>query len=114
MTVTRKARKDKALPGLDSAGKRRRRIIEYLGQHGAPVAGGELARRFRVSRQCLVQDVAILRAGGEQIVATPQGYRLPESSSQLHRAILACRHSPERTQAELEILVDHGVKVLDV
>jgi len=29
-------------------------------------------------------------------------------------ALLACRHSPERTEEELEILVDHGVKVLDV
>lgn len=98
----------------DSAEKRRRRIVEYLQQHGAPIRGGELAERLRVSRQCLVQDVAILRAGGNQIVATPQGYRLPEKSSVLHRAVLACRHPAERTQEELEILVDHGVKVLDV
>ena len=31
-----------------------------------------------------------------------------------HRAILACRHAPERTEEELQILVDHGVKILDV
>jgi hypothetical protein len=27
---------------------------------------------------------------------------------------LACRHAAEDTQEELEILVDHGVKILDV
>jgi transcriptional regulator of NAD metabolism len=116
MTATDKRSKRKSAEGLslDSAGKRRRRIIESLRHDGAPVPGGELARRLGVSRQCLVQDVAILRAGGEQIVATPQGYRLPEGSAHFHRAILACRHPPERTEEELEILVDHGVKILDV
>ena len=82
--------------------------------HGAPILGGELARRFHVSRQCLVQDIAILRAGGEEILATPQGYRLPGGSTHAHRAILACKHAPERTEEELQILVDHGVKILDV
>jgi hypothetical protein len=82
--------------------------------HGGPIRGGELAKHFSVSRQSLVQDVAILRAGGEDIVATPRGYRLPEGRERGHRAILACRHAPERTEEELQILVDHGVKVLDV
>jgi hypothetical protein len=30
------------------------------------------------------------------------------------RAILACRHDPQRTEEELQILVDHGVHILDV
>jgi|ERR1700723_246297 len=116
MTVLKKATKDKSLQGtrLDSADKRRRRIVSWMRNHGVPIPGGELARRLHVSRQCLVQDVAILRASGEQIVATPRGYSLPESSPHLHRAILACRHAPERTEEELQILVDHGVKILDV
>jgi transcriptional regulator of NAD metabolism len=79
-----------------------------------PAQGGELARRFRVSRQCVVQDIAILRASGNEILATPQGYRLPERSSRSFQAILACKHAPERTEEELQILVDHGVKILDV
>ena len=116
MTRLKKSSKDQSPggPHLPSADSRRRRIVEFLRQHGAPITGGELARRLGVSRDSLVQDVAILRAGGEQIVATPKGYRLPESSAHFHRAILACRHAPERTEEELEILVDHGVKILDV
>jgi transcriptional regulator of NAD metabolism len=100
--------------GPEDAGRRRRGILEWMRTHGGPVRGGELAKHFRVSRQCLVQDVAILRAGGEEIVATPRGYRLPVEAAHAHRAILACKHAPERTQEELYTLVDHGVKVLDV
>jgi uncharacterized protein len=116
MPPLKKSPKNESLEGprVASADRRRRRILEFLRQRGAPITGGELARRLGVSRDSLVQDVAILRASGEQIVATPKGYRLPESSSHLHRAILACRHAPERTEEELEILVDHGVKILDV
>lgn len=116
MSESSRARKAIPRPGTrqDPADERRRRIIAWLRGHGAPIRGGELAKRFRVSRQCLVQDVAILRAGGEQILATPRGYRLPEEPNHAHQAILACRHNPERTEEELEILVDHGVKILDV
>jgi transcriptional regulator of NAD metabolism len=98
----------------DSGDKRRRRVLAWMRNHHAPVQGGDLARHFRVSRQCVVQDIAILRASGNEILATPQGYRLPEDSSRSFRAVLACKHAPERTEEELQILVDHGVKILDV
>ncbi len=108
--------KEAAHPGgrAETAQRRRQRILAWMREHGAPVRGGELAKRLRVSRQCLVQDVAILRASGEEILATPRGYRLPPRPNHVHRTILACRHAPERTEEELQILVDHGVKILDV
>jgi transcriptional regulator of NAD metabolism len=99
----------------DSASnRRRRRIVQWMASQGGPIRGEQLAKHLRVSRQCLVQDIAILRAGGEEILATPRGYRLPTGPARAHRAILACRHEPERTEEELQILVDYGVKVLDV
>jgi uncharacterized protein len=101
-------------PSAQDAARRRRQIVGWLRGHGRPVPGGEIANHFRVSRQCLVQDVAILRASGEEILATPRGYRLPADSNEGHRAILACKHPPERTEEELQILLDHGVRVLDV
>jgi transcriptional regulator of NAD metabolism len=72
-----------------------------------------------------VQDVAVLRAAGHAVIATPQGYMLlPEparasgggagSAPRPRRAILACRHTREQAAAELNTLVDHGIKVLDV
>jgi uncharacterized protein len=100
--------------GEESASGRRHRILEWMRTHRLPVHGGDLARRFRVSRQSLVQDVAILRASGQEILGTPRGYRLPDAAHQAHKAILACKHTPERAEEELNILADHGVKVLDV
>ena len=94
---------------------RRRRIVERLRAEGGTIPAGKLAREFRVSRQCLVQDVAVLRASGQEIWATPRGYRLPgPPRPAAHRAVLACRHAPQETEEELQILVDHGVRVLDV
>jgi uncharacterized protein len=98
----------------NSAEARRRRILHWMRSHDAPILGDDLAKHFRVSRQCLVQDMAILRASGEGILATLRGYQLYRGTNHPHRAILACRHEPEQTGEELQILVDHGVKVLDV
>jgi uncharacterized protein len=98
----------------DAGDDRRSRILAWIQRHRAPVRGSELAQHFEVSRQCIVQDIAILRAGGSEILATPRGYCLPNASKLAHREILACNHPPERTEEELQILVDHGVKVLDV
>jgi uncharacterized protein len=113
MTVSPK-KTTASTPRLEASEERRCRIVRWMRAHGGPIAGADMAKRLRVSRQCLVQDIAILRAGGEEILATPRGYRLPDEAGHSHRAVLACRHAPERTQEELHILVDHGVKVLDV
>ena len=63
----------------------------------------------------MVQDVAILRAERNDILSTPRGYRLPAKPARdAHRAVIACQHAPERTEEELQIFVDNGVRVLDV
>src|SRR5580698_10556873 len=82
---------------------RRRKIWERMRAHKGSLLGGELAREFGISRQSLVQDVAILRASGKEILSTPQGYRLPATvpAPTAHRAILASQHAPERTEEEL-------------
>lgn len=90
-------------------------MLEWVGARPGPVPGTELARHFRVSRQCVVQDIAILRAERNDIISTPQGYRLPpKQTSDAQRAVIACQHGPERTEEELNIFVDNGVRVLDV
>ena len=57
-----------------SAGERRRAVHEILRAADGPVSAAALARRFSVSRQIIVGDVALLRAGGADISATPRGY----------------------------------------
>ena len=56
------------------AAKRREKIMKILKESSIPVSGKELARLCAVSRQVIVQDMAILRASGDEIVATSVGY----------------------------------------
>ena len=94
--------------------ERRRRILEILEQSGEPVSGGLLARTLGVSRQIIVQDMALLRsAGGPEVLSTCRGYVL-------HRTVKPCsrvfkvRHSAEETERELTEIIDLGGKVEDV
>ena len=54
------------------AEERRQAILEHLRQSSRPVSAGLLAERFSVSRQVVVGDVALLRASGADISATPR------------------------------------------
>lgn len=54
--------------------QRREKIIELMKSSGEPLAGGTLARKFGVSRQVIVQDIALLRAANYKIVSTNRGY----------------------------------------
>ncbi len=94
--------------------ERRDQLVGHLRRAGRPVTGTELAGIFGVSRQVIVQDIAILRATGAPIVATPQGYLFSPNVTTTHRAVLASRHTRENTQDELYCLVDAGVRVVDV
>ncbi len=107
--------------GLERPGPegRRRAIRAYLlARAGSdePLRGQELADLFGVSRQVIVQDIAVLRAEGAPILATPQGY-LWAGASQAPpaiRRILAVRHGPDDIEAELNAIVDQGATVVDV
>ncbi len=92
---------------------RRAQILELLRSADRPLTGGELAQRLGTSRQVIVQDIAVLRAAGVEILSTPRGYCLP-SARPAHRMLVAVRHTPDQTEDELTLLVDLGVEVVDV
>jgi transcriptional regulator of NAD metabolism len=95
---------------------RRARILAIVRGASVPVTGADLATQLGVSRQIVVQDMAILRAAGEAIVATPRGY-LPTPGPKERapfREVLAVQHGREEIGAELNALVDLGVRVVDV
>ena len=52
--------------------ERRNRVKEVLQQTDQPVTASHLAEQFSVSRQIIVGDIALLRASGLQILATPR------------------------------------------
>ncbi|GAP63763.1 hypothetical protein ARMA_2186 [Ardenticatena maritima] len=97
-----------------STEERRREIVRLLKQANAPLTGTTLADHFGVSRQVIVQDIAVLRAAGEEIHASPRGYYMHPPGRTVWRSVVAVRHTPEQTEDELLALVDVGVEVVDV
>ncbi len=94
--------------------ERKDKILEILRESQGPVKGTDLGEEFQVSRQVIVQDIAILRAEGENIVATNRGYLIPTDKLSLRKTIV-CQHSSlEEIKDELEIVVDNGGRVKDV
>lgn len=95
-----------------TAVQRRSAIYEQLTHADAPISATALAQQFSVTRQVVVGDIALLRAEGHSITATPRGYMIPAETG-LRRTI-ACHHSSGDTQRELFAMVDCGCTVLDV
>ncbi|KHD86865.1 transcription repressor NadR [Heyndrickxia ginsengihumi] len=96
--------------------ERRQWILQLLKHSSTPITGGELAKKANVSRQIIVNDITLLKAKNEPIIATSQGYLFLQSSphQQTFEKTIVCSHSTDRVQDELNALVDHGVTVKDV
>ncbi|MFM2486927.1 transcription repressor NadR [Celerinatantimonas yamalensis] len=96
--------------------QRRQRIVAWLQAENGPLTGTQLADLTEVSRQVIVQDIALLKAKNEPIIATTQGYiyQSTVALSSQYEQVIACQHHPEQTQDELQLLVDHGVTVNNV
>lgn len=92
-------------------GEERRREIAGL-LKGEPVSATSLAEKFGVSRQVIVQDIALLRAEGEKIISTNRGYIA--GSRTRHTRVFKVRHSDADTEQELFCVVDEGGCVEDV
>ena len=96
-----------------NASQRRERILEYLKAAQAPLSATALAQKLSVSRQIIVGDVALLRAAGEAVTATPRGYVLDRPRTGLVRTV-ACLHSGADMERELTLMVDQGCTVENV
>ena len=93
--------------------QRREHILEYLKAADRPLSATALAQKLCVSRQIIVGDVALIRAAGESITATPRGYVLDRPQAGLVRTV-ACLHSSEDMERELTLIVDQGCTVENV
>ncbi|KKB72584.1 MULTISPECIES: transcription repressor NadR [Bacillus] len=104
--------------GLKLTGaERRKHLLAWLKESEKPLTGSELAKKASVSRQVIVQDISLLKAKNEPIIATSQGYmylRAQASDKQPVKRIIACDHDPGKTEEELNMIVDFGVTVKDV
>ena len=95
---------------------RREKLITLLQQADAPVSGTNLAKHLGVSRQVIVQDIALLRAVDKNILSTNKGYVLhvPEQANCGVKRSFGVTHNRDQMQDELYTMVDYGGKVLDV
>lgn len=95
-----------------SGEERRSKIISILETSTKPVPGAELSQILSVSRQVIVQDMAIIRANGYEIVATNRGYVL-HNNGEIQR-VFKVNHTDEQIEQELCDIVDIGGKIKDV
>ncbi len=93
-------------------GNRRAYILKRIKTSDIPLTGKQLAKEFSVSRQIIVQDIALLRAEKHQIMATRKGYFCEELDN--FSRIFKVRHTDEKTEKELQCIVDLSGEIKDV
>ncbi len=94
--------------------ERREYIKDLLTQNNVTYKGQFLAEQLGVTRQVIVKDIAIIRAEGINVIATPEGYLIPNEESNYVRRVIAVSHRREDMYNELECIVKFGGIVEDV
>jgi transcriptional regulator of NAD metabolism len=92
---------------------RRKAIIDVLKKSDKAVSGESLAMKFDVSRQVIVQDIALIRAKDIDIYSTNRGYVISSKENEYTR-VFKVYHTEEDAQNELNAIVDAGGWVKDV
>ena len=92
--------------------ERRKAIANMLLSSKEAITGGELSKRFEVSRQIIVQDITVLKATGYNILSTSSGYVIQRSP--LEERVFKVRHTSDQTEDELMRIVELGGTVVDV
>ena len=95
-----------------SGEERRGKIIQALKNSDKAVSATTLAKEFDVSRQVIVQDVALLRANGKNIFSTNRGYLIQEDGETTRG--VKVQHEDDEVEKELTTIVDLGGTVEDV
>jgi len=100
-----------------NAGERRRaEILRLLKERGTPLSGTALAKELGVSRQVIVQDIALIRAENHNILSTNKGYIFRTESEEIAqpKRVFHVRHTTDEVLAEFLTVLELGGTVLDV
>ena len=92
--------------------ERRKAIANLLLAAKEPISGSELAAKFNISRQIIVQDITVLKGTGCEIISTNQGYVMQKSP--FSERVFKVRHTTAETEDELSCIVELGGTVVDV
>ncbi len=95
---------------------RRLQILQLLQERDAPMSGTALAKAFSVSRQVIVQDIALMRAENRRILSTNKGYlyRREGSENTQPKRVFFVRHNTEQVLEEFMTVIELGGRILDV
>ena len=96
--------------------ERRLMILTMLKAQHLPLSGTALASHFHVSRQVIVQDIALMRAENHNIISTNKGYlfRNQETKSSQPMRVFFVRHDTNQVPDEFSTVLELGGKILDV
>ena len=96
--------------------ERRTQILQMLKDQTSPLSGTALADAFHVSRQVIVQDIALMRAENHHILSTNRGYlyHRTDSAGLLPKRVVSVRHTTEQVLEEFMTILELGGKILDV
>ena len=96
--------------------KRREKLLDKIKNSSEPITGADLAEKFKVSRQVIVQDVALMRASGIPIIATSSGYMIQKKmdTTRVVKTFISTHNDIDQMEEELLIIVDFGGKIIDV
>lgn len=92
--------------------ERRKEIAALIMAVEEPVSGSALSEQLGVSRQIIVQDIAMLRAEGYDVLSTHQGYVIAKGP--FAERVFKLRHTSEQTEDELMTIVSMGGTVVNV
>lgn len=95
---------------------RRAQILRMLKEQGTPLSGTVLARACGVSRQVIVQDIALMRAENHRILSTNKGYIYQEEETRntQPKRVFYVKHTTAQVLDEFLVITELGGKVLDV
>lgn len=95
---------------------RRETIKQMLLEANQPLSGTALANALHVSRQVIVQDIALMRAEQTAILSTNKGYLLAPDSIRIQqpKRVFFVRHDTDQVMEEFMAVIDLGGRILDV
>ena len=93
--------------------ERRQLILQWLLAANEPLSGNELSKKTNVSRQVIVQDISLLKARNEPIIATAQGYLYlkPQEKQQTFERVIVCQHKPAEVRQNLQCLLTMALRL---
>ena len=96
--------------------QRRKKILKMVKEAGEPLSGAALAKSFSVSRQVIVQDIALIRAENHAIISTNKGYlcRTKEQENTQPKRVFFVKHTTGQVYEEFMTVIELGGKILDV